>query len=47
MDQLGHGKEASEGTHSLESAVGWASQDVERKRASDGHSLPGEGRGMD
>jgi hypothetical protein len=35
------------GTHSLESAEGWANQDVERKRARDRHSHTAERRGMD
>jgi hypothetical protein len=35
------------GTHSLESTEGWVSQDMERKRASEGHSLPGERKAMD
>jgi hypothetical protein len=34
-------------THFLESAVGWTSQGVERKRAREGHSLSGECRGID
>jgi hypothetical protein len=35
------------GTHSLEDASRWSSQDMERKRASDRYSLPGERIGMD
>src|SRR6266850_173067 len=35
------------GTHFLESADGWTSQDMEGIRASEGHSLPGECRWMD
>jgi hypothetical protein len=31
----------------LESASGWTSQDMERKRASEGHSRAGERIGMD
>jgi hypothetical protein len=42
-----NGKQRARGTHSLESASGWTSQDMERKRASEGHSLPGERIGMD
>jgi hypothetical protein len=41
------GSERARGTHSLESASGWTSQNMERKRASKGHSLAGERIGMD
>jgi hypothetical protein len=41
------GRERATGTHSLDSAEGSTSQEMERKRASDGHSPPGERRGMD
>jgi hypothetical protein len=34
------------GTHFLEKSEGWASQDMEIKRASDEHSLPGDRRGI-
>jgi hypothetical protein len=35
------------GTDELESAEGWTSQNMEKKRASEGHSLPGVRRRMD
>jgi hypothetical protein len=41
------GGEGERGTHFLESVEEWTGQDMERKRASEGHSLPGERRGMD
>jgi hypothetical protein len=41
------GSERPRGTHRLESTEGWTSQDMERRRASEGHSQTGEHRGMD
>jgi hypothetical protein len=41
------GSDRARGTHFLESASGWTSQDMERKRPSEGHSLPGQRIGMD
>ena len=41
------GTERPRGTHKLESADRWASQDTERNRATEGHSRPGECRSMD
>ena len=41
------GTERPRGTHKLESADRWTSQDTERNRATEGHSLPGECRSMD
>jgi hypothetical protein len=35
------------GTHMLQGKEGSAGQDMERKRANDGHSLPGERKAMD
>jgi hypothetical protein len=37
--------ERARGTHFLESAEGWTSQDMEKKRVGEGHSHPGECRG--
>jgi hypothetical protein len=42
----GHGKQAR-GTYFLEITEEWTSQDMESKRASEGHSLAGEHKGMD
>jgi hypothetical protein len=39
--------EQARGTHVLESAEGWTSEDTERNRASEGHSRPGECIGRD
>jgi hypothetical protein len=41
------GSGQARGTHMLQSAEGWTSQDMKRKRASEGHSHPAESRGMD
>ena len=41
------GREIARGTHVLENAEGWTSQDMDRKRTNDGHSRPGEHREMD
>jgi hypothetical protein len=41
------GSERAKGTHFLESAEECTGQDMEMKRASEGHSLPGERRRMD
>jgi hypothetical protein len=40
------GREQARSTHELESASGWTGQDIERKRASERHSHPGERIGM-
>jgi hypothetical protein len=41
------GSERVRGTHFLESVEGWTSQNIKRKRVSEGHSLAGERIGVD